>query len=166
MVAAEGEIASDTPARLLGGASGEAFPVLSRTGSLLARFGLEGGPARTAAEIELSTTTLDVQLTGLISSIFADAEFDLDANLSAPRSRIALMHMFPAWRLPSGIAGPLLAEGTVKGRAGPLRGERQGRCSLRAQKLMVPWQDSEPMIRSTGWTSVCVTVISFNSWKQ
>lgn len=112
----KGEIASDTPARLLGGASGEAFPLLSRTGSLLARFGLEGGPARTAAEIELSTTSLDVQLTGLISSIFADAEFDLDANLSAPRSRIALMHMFPAWRLPSGIAGPLLAEGTVKGR--------------------------------------------------
>lgn len=112
----QGQIESGNPARMFGGRVGEYLPVLARTGELTARFGLEGGLARTAAEIDLVTPSLDVRLEGLLSGLLTDLQFDLDAGLSAAEGRQALSDLFPALTLPSGVSGPLVADGQLSGR--------------------------------------------------
>lgn len=111
-----GTLASANPARMFGGAVGDHFPVLLRTGELTADFGLEGGPARTAADIELSMPSMDVRLEGLVSRLLSDIEFDLDADLSAPQGQAALLELFPGLSFARLVNGPLLAQGRVAGR--------------------------------------------------
>jgi hypothetical protein len=111
----QGELASASPARLFGGAAGQMFPVLGRTGEVAVRFGLEGGPARTAVEMDVSGPAGQLTLTGLISRVLATPLLDLDASLSTARGRQLLLQLFPGWRIPAGISGPLQGTGQITG---------------------------------------------------
>lgn len=111
----QGEFASGGPGRMFGGLLGQSFPVLARSGDLTVRFGLEGGPARSAADIDMTSATWQLRLSGLVSQMFLNPELDLDASLSASSGRRVLARAFPGWRLPRGFVGPLQAEGQLKG---------------------------------------------------
>ncbi|WP_416896683.1 MAG: AsmA family protein [Minwuia sp.] len=92
-------------------------PSLGRLREVAADFAIEGGLNAFGLDVDLRTLELGGRIVGRVSNAFETPEFDFDLSLTGSNTGAVASALFPGQGWTGRLAGPLLVEARINGRA-------------------------------------------------